>query len=132
MSVRVRLERPRTRPTCFFAAHAYTDSPEPMPPCEGPLVRCHLIPQQLLRRTPQYQAITLRPMRHWFLYDERSWVWGCGGAMGIGGHHHMFDCSKRIRLARCSIPAGTEELAEALDLQWYLDRTFGTRACIVP
>jgi hypothetical protein len=70
-----------------------------------------------------------------FPYDGRAWVWGCGGPMGLSGHHGMFDKSKRIRVPRCNIAEATEQLAAELGLSWYLDRSYGRRrraVCIAP
>jgi hypothetical protein len=133
MAVRVRFDsrRPRT-PVCFFERYAITDSTAPMPPCDGRLVRCHLIPKTLLKQTDEYKALETDLARTLFLYDVRSWVWGCGGPMGLSGHHGAFDVAKRIRVPRCVIPGGTEELASVLGLEWFLDTTYGRRACTVP
>ena len=86
-----------------------------MPPCDGRLVCCHLIPRQMLKRLKHDEM------------DRRSWVWGCGGLTGIAGHHGMFDSSRRLRVPRSSIPASTEELALELGILWWLDRVYGER-----
>jgi hypothetical protein len=48
-------------------------------PCDGRLVRVHLIPRQLLKRelnaAPKVQT------------DPRGWVWGCGGPKGLAMGH---------------------------------------------
>jgi hypothetical protein len=87
--------------------------------CDGRLVRCHLLPQQLLRRE-------LGP-RGWrrVASDPRSWVWGCGGPVGCSGHHGALDYSRTLRVPRVMLPAGLEVLAEDLGLSWWLDREYG-------
>ncbi len=37
-----------------------------------------------------------------FVYDPRTWIWGCGGLTGLSGHHGMFDCSKALRVPRAT------------------------------
>lgn len=86
----------------------------PMTPCHGRLIRAHLIPQQQLKRLGHDPR------------DPRSWVYACGGIVGLGGHHGLFDSSRRLRLRREAIPRGTEELAQQLGLLWWLDREYGT------
>jgi hypothetical protein len=120
---------------CFLAA--FSDRP-----CDGRLVKCHLIPRRTIaeavqvglqarRRTfeislAEYDAMIggaiVRANR-----DERSWVWGCGGPMGPTGHHGMLDASRTLRIPRHRLPAGLEEFAEELGLGWYLDREYGVR-----
>lgn len=59
--------------------------------------------------------------------DARSWVWGCGGPTGIGGHHGRLDsrgCDP-LRIPRYRLPPGLEEFAEELGLGWWLDREYG-------
>jgi hypothetical protein len=123
-----RPRRPR-HPVCWFVGRAISDNRDPLSPCDGRLVRCHLLPQQVLKQTRQYKALTSEATRYQFLYDPRSWVWGCGGPTGLGGHHGQLDTSKRLRVPRLVIPAGTEELAAELGLEWFLDRSYGERSC---
>ncbi len=99
--------------SCFLAEHGVMDHGDPMPPCSGQLIRAHLIPKQMLKRAGH------DPM------DWRSWVWACGGIMGNAGHHGMLDASRSLRLPRSAIPEVTEELATELELDWWLDRTYG-------
>jgi hypothetical protein len=113
---------------CFFARYAITNSAREMAPCAGRLVRCHLIPQRLLRTTAEYRLLRTRASREHFLYDDRLWVWGCGGLTGLSGHHGAFDSARTIRVPRVWIPAGTEQAALELGLLWYLDRAYGGRA----
>lgn len=83
-------------------------------PCDGQLVRCHLLPKQLLKREGHRAAAA----------DERSWVWGCGGPMGNGGHHGMLDHSRTLRVPLAALPTGTVELAAELGLTWWLEREY--------
>lgn len=89
-------------------------------PCDGELVRVHLIPRQLIKR--EVRPKSLIPM---VVTDPRSWVWGCGGPMGNGGHHGMLDQSRTLRIPREAIPERTEELAEEHGWGWWLDREYG-------
>lgn len=91
-----------------------------MPPCHGRLRKCHLISQQELKKTKAYRAGELD------LWDPRLWVWGCGGIMGNGGHHHHLDSSRKLKLPRTAIPAPTEALADELGLGWFLEREYGS------
>jgi hypothetical protein len=61
---------------------------------------------------------------HALLNDPRVWVWGCGGAMGLSGHHGMVD-SHRLPISRSAIPSDLETYAEELGLAWELDRAYG-------
>lgn len=89
-------------------------------PCSGRLVRCHLIPQQTLRRELG---------RGWrkAADDPRSFVWGCGGATGVGGHHGALDWAGvgRLTIPRDRLPAPLEAFAEDHGLAWFLERTYG-------
>ena len=95
---------------CFLAA--FTDTP-----CEGRLRQIHLIDKQVLKRFGHDP------------WDERSWVWGCGGPWpGLSAHHGRFD-SRRIVVPRESLPAAVEELArEVVGLGAWLDRRYGVLA----
>lgn len=93
---------------CFLAQF----SPRP---CDGRLVRCHLISRQVLRR---------RKLAH-LIPDRRTWVWGCGGIVGVGGHHGELDHSRRLRIPRLQLPVDTIALADEVDLLWWLDREYG-------
>jgi hypothetical protein len=97
---------------CFFAGDG---------PCDGRLIRAHLIPQQLLKREHA-------PRR--YLADPRGWVLVCGGPMGLSGHHGMFDMSRTVRVPRWKLPAEVEEMAAELGLGWWLDRTYGERPVV--
>lgn len=94
---------------CFFASLPGAG------PCDGRLVKCHLIPRQLLKRKGGNPK------------DPRSFVLGCGGPMGLSGHHGRLDtrgCNP-LRIPRHRLPAGVEELAQELALVWWLDREYG-------
>lgn len=86
--------------------------------CDGSLVRCHLIPQQLLRRELG---------RGWrkAAADPRTWVWGCGGPMGCSGHHGMLDYSRTLRVPRERLPEAVVAFAAEAGLLWWLDREYG-------
>jgi len=101
---------------CWLATFGVVENGDPMPLCDGRLVRCHLIPKRLIRREGG---------REW---DSRAWVWACGGIVGNGGHHGMLDHSRTLRLPRSAIPAGTEQLALELGLIWWLEREYGVRS----
>jgi hypothetical protein len=108
-------------------------------PCDGRLVRCHLLTKQLLARTfPQgavYVAGYWRAAPRYsdpdrslvsLLDDPRVWVPGCGGVSGIGGHHGQYDHLQK-RIGRSELPAGVEEFAKEFGLQWWLERRYGTQ-----
>lgn len=112
--------------------------------CDGSLVRCHLIPKQVLKRefpkgafwvNGQWAREYPQPAHtgevrimarslHALLNDRRVWVWGCGGAMGLSGHHGQVD-GLSLRVSRYSLPQALEEYAEELGLGWWLDRRYG-------
>ena len=81
---------------CWVAMNV--DSPGP---CDGYLVRAHLIPKQTIRRETQGAD----------LWDDRVWVPVCGGPTGIGGHHGQLDYSRTLRIPRDALPAAVEEFA---------------------
>lgn len=85
-------------------------------PCYGRLVKAHLIPQQTLRKEIAY----LTPEITW---DERAWVWACGGIMGNASHHGQFDAGKII-IPRQDLPIGLLEFAAEHGLMWYVDKHF--------
>lgn len=100
---------------CWLGTFGVVELGDPMPKCEGRLVRCHLIPKQVI------QAAGGK------VWDRRAWVWGCGGPTGIGGHHGMLDHSRTLTLPRDKLPAGLEEFALELGLLWWLTREYGPR-----
>jgi len=89
-------EDPWTKPEeCYFAKYGAMEHGDPMTPCEGRLVRCHLIEKQELVR---------RGLDPW---DPATWVFGCGGwGYGNEGHHGMFDAYK-LDLAFRDLPKET-------------------------
>jgi hypothetical protein len=111
---------------CFLAKHGVMENDEPMPPCDGLLVRVHLIPQQQIKAklgsVDKFERFDI-------VWDPAVWVWACGGLTGIGGHHGLFDHSRRLRLSRDVIPQRTELFAEMLELVPWLDREYGERSC---
>lgn len=131
-------------PTCFFKGRPGAG------PCDGALIRAHLIPRQLLKREFPHGASWQEREGRWVNYwpleaqdaalhgetwphrplrtlmdDTRSWVPCCGGPVGLGGHHGMLDQSRKLRVARADLPVAVEEFAAELGLTWYLDRTYG-------
>jgi hypothetical protein len=103
-------------------------------PCDGRLVRAHLISQQVLRR----DVWSRRSLMRWsipgfpdrfddLVWDPAVWVWACGGPHGNAGHHGMLDHQGigPIRIPRAAIPERTERFAELVGLGWFLDRTYG-------
>jgi hypothetical protein len=129
-----------TKPVCFFAGQG---------PCDGALIRAHLIPRQLLKREFPH-GVTLcvgGPDRRlgWYRYrpgmtwvqlrsleslvdDPRCWVPCCGGPMGLSGHHGMLDQSRTLRIPRERLPQAVEDFAAELNLSWWLEREYGLRS----
>ena len=115
---------------CFFAGRPGAG------PCDGRLVRAHLIPKQVLRREV-VSARSKGPTGRWpidtaqraelarILWDERVIVPVCGGAMGNAGHHGALDTARTLRIARAELPAAVEEFAAELGLTWWLEREYG-------
>ena len=102
-------------PACWLAAHGVMENGDPMPPCQGLLIRAHLISQQELRR--QGLALTTG--------DRRTWVMACGGISGIGGHHGLFDYGRRLlRVAFDELPPDVFEFAQEHGLIPWLERTY--------
>jgi hypothetical protein len=103
-------------------------------PCDGRLVRCHLIPRQKIRR--EVLSSAMRAGEDGFVRnheakaavaDPRCWVWGCGGPMGPGGHHGQFKPDGPRPIARHRLPPALEEFAEEIGLEWWLDWCYGPR-----
>jgi hypothetical protein len=82
--------------------------------CDGHLVKAHLVPKQAIKRE----------RRDANLWDQRAWVWACGGPTGLGGHHGMFDCG-RIAVPPEKLPPGLREYLAELGLEWMIERYFG-------
>lgn len=120
---------------CFFAGRPGWG------PCDGPLIRAHMIPKQTIKRevfsalvAGGEQRSQARLMLASYADDHRSWVPCCGGPTGIGGHHGMLDGPSDHRLPRAALPEGVEEYAAELDelvgravFASLLDRIYGTR-----
>lgn len=129
------------KPACFFKGKPGAG------PCDGALIRAHLIPRQLLRREfPKGVAFCdeqgrwvdvrgawafdddkgprFRSLRE-LCDDERSWVPCCGGPLGPGGHHGQLDQSRHLRIPRADLPAEVEEFAAELGLLWWVEREYG-------
>lgn len=120
---------------CFLAS-----MPGASPVCEGQLVKCHLIPQRVLKveiwgeRVRDAKRGRVRAMGEAFptklrdlLWDPRVWVWGCGGIIGSAGHHGQLDFSRKLKIPRDRLPAELEEFAAVYGLVHYLDREYGER-----
>jgi hypothetical protein len=90
-------------------------------PCDGRLIRAHLIPKQRVKRELRgYGPAKLAEV----LWDTRCWIPACGGMMGNAGHHGAFD-QRQLYVPRWALPAGVEEYALEHGLVWSLDRDFG-------
>jgi hypothetical protein len=74
-----------------------------------------LLPKQVIRRE----------LGAYYSWDERTWIWGCGGLTGIGGHHGQLDHSRTLRVPREKLPPGLEDFAAEHGLTWWLDREYG-------
>lgn len=103
--------------SCWLAQHGVHESGV-MPACDGRAVRAHLIPQQLLKRSPAIRAYEVD------LFDPRLWRWCCGGLTGCSGHHGMFDMARTLRVPREAFPQETWDLAVRLGVDWWVDREF--------
>lgn len=86
-------------------------------PCDGRLVRAHLVPQQLLKRE-------LRTKDPAVLWDERTFAPACGGPTGIGGCHGRLD-GYRLTVPRADLPPGLEDFCTEHDLTWWLTFRYG-------
>jgi hypothetical protein len=97
---------------CWLAAHGVYENGDQTPPCEGRLVRVHLIAQQILKREGGEPG------------DPRSYVLACGGLTGVGGHHGDFDSTRKLRVPYAALPADLRALADELNLDWWLRRNY--------
>lgn len=104
-------------------------------PCDGKLVKCHLVTKQTLRkdvwanRTREAlvaSGVPLPKTRQQLFNDPRAWVYGCGGPIGQGGHHGQYKPDGPRPIARHLLPPEVEEFARELRIVWWLDRTYGT------
>jgi hypothetical protein len=105
-------------------------------PCDGRLVRAHLIPAQRVRREVISARLAAGAHSGWpstvaeraelakIVWDERVFVPICGGAMGQGGHHGMLD-GRQLKVVRSMLPAAVEDFAREFGLVWSLDRDYG-------
>src|SRR4051812_26964881 len=84
-------------------------------PCEGRLIRAHLIPRQLLKREGLAR----------FIDDPATWVPGCGGITGCSGHHGQLDSARTLRVPREALPEALEAFCADHGLLWFLDREYG-------
>lgn len=105
---------PAISPHCWLAQHGVMEHGDAMPPCEGQLIHAHLIDQQELRR----RGLSL------LAGDQRTWVLACGGISGIGGHHGMFDFSKKLRVPFDVLPPEVFEFAAEHGLTPWLERKY--------
>ena len=123
-----------SKPRCFFEGHG---------PCDGALIKAHLIPRQLLKREFRYGVLLEdgqwrkadryedRYELPWRTADDlcddmRTWVPCCGGPQGVSGHHGQVD-GYQLEVTRDMLPAAVEEFAETFGLGWFLDRRYGLR-----
>lgn len=108
-------------------------------PCDGALIRAHLIPRQRIVRarktavwtkdtTPAQFRMLQRPEQE-LVWDERVWVPMCGGPMGNAGHHGMLDAGgvRRLRLVRAWLPSAVEAFAVEYGLEASLERDYGPK-----
>jgi hypothetical protein len=95
------------RPRCFFADRDAG-------PCDGRLIRAHLVKQQVLKREGHGR----------YCKDPRSWVWCCGGPTGCGGHHGHMDRSLKVRIPRADLPTGFLAMMEEIGMSWYVERYY--------
>lgn len=100
-------------PDCWLAAHGVMEKGDVMPICDGRLVRCHLLDQQLLNRLGLETG------------DPHTYVLGCGGLTGLAGHHGMFDTSKKLRVRFEDLPPETVAFASRHDLVPWLEKKYG-------
>lgn len=92
-------------------------------PCDGALIRAHLIPRQVIKRELRSMGRSEAEIER-AIADPRCWVPACGGPVGIGGHHGEFD-GLRLRVPRSGLPEQLEVFAAEYGLTWLLDRRYG-------
>lgn len=93
-------------------------------PCEGQLIRAHLIPKQRIRRELRGRHDLGYDGLDAAIWDPRVWVPACGGPTGCSGHHGVFD-GRQLYVPRWALPEGVEEYAREYGLVWSLDRDYG-------
>ena len=98
-------------PECFFKGLPDAGA------CEGKLVRCHLVKAQTLVRELGWSKSKARS-------DPRVWVWGCGGALGPGGHHGRFKPDGPEGIPLSMLPEDFTRFMAQEGLWWYVERTF--------
>lgn len=95
-------------PTCFLAQFSKR-------PCEGRLIRAHLLAKQALKR---------RGLDPW---DDATWVWACGGPPhmhGLGGCHGRLD-NYTLIVPPEALPEALVAFAERESMVPYIERRFG-------
>lgn len=104
---------------CWLAENAVDETGD-VGPCDGPVKRAHLIPQQMMRRELG------KPAARKAGADPRGWVPGCLR------HHDRLDRVRKLRIPRWRLPRAVEELAGELDALLdrprfgpWLDREYG-------
>jgi hypothetical protein len=87
-------------------------------PCDGRLVRCHLIRRQVLRHELNASRAVMD--------DPRGWVWGCGGITGAAGHHGAADWAGpgKLEIPHERLPVEFLAWVDELGLGWWIDRTY--------
>ena len=116
-SIELRKQKPEV-PFNIFSERCQLARFDPDHPCEGPVVRCHLIQEQWLLNT-----LGLSMFDAW---HEDFWIPGCNG-LGTphGGHHFRLD-NGLLKIDREFLPARLERRA-ALDdrIEAKLEREYG-------
>jgi hypothetical protein len=105
-------------------------------PCEGRVIKAHLIPRRKLRevwvRAHRGSLPSGLPTRHKTLSelidDPRTWIPACGGITGQAGHHGMLDMSRTLRIPWEMIPGSTKHLAAQIGLLPWLEHEYRDRA----
>ncbi|HWJ49569.1 MAG TPA: hypothetical protein VNR42_01035 [Solirubrobacteraceae bacterium] len=130
---------------CFFAGR------DGAGPCEGSLIRAHLVDKQKIRQTFRkgawkdgdswvnrlpFEALTdPETAAGWthlsldeILDDRRCWTPMCGGLTGLTGHHGRFDNpNDELHIPRLLLPARVEEFAVEFSFDAFLDRKYGLK-----
>jgi hypothetical protein len=80
--------------------------------CVGRLRRGHLCPKRVLRQHGHERAV----------WDDRAWVWMCGGeGHGNTGHHGDFD-GLRLRIPANMLPTDFREMMAEIGMEWWIDK----------
>lgn len=87
-------------------------------PCDGRLIRAHLIPRSLLKREFG------KTLGSKLAEDPATWVWACGGITGCSGHHGAFDTARTLRVTRAMLPEAFLRFCANHGLDWYVERTY--------